>query len=286
MSQLGAAARLIRVVDVVLIAALVIVGGTVATSVVTPQVIFAAVSTACVAAGGYAINDWCDVEIDRVNKPYRPLPAGKLARSQALALAVVLQIVGVTTSLALNLTAIGLIGAATVLVNLYCLRLRRLPFAGNLTTASLLTLAFIVGGIAENAAFNIQTLSMVIFLSNLAREMIKDVEDIPGDRRHRVYTLAVVFGPRTMAAVASLLFLGAAGLLFEHRLVRTFNVSYLWVNALVVTPMSLVMAVRLIAGHGASAAWARGWSKVILGAMLAAVICGLVRVDSETLLAF
>lgn len=277
MSQSRAIARLIRLEDVLMIAALVVAGGAVATRAVNMPTLFAAISTACIAAGGYAINDWCDVEIDRINKPHRPLPAGYLIRPQALACSVLLQAAGVGVSLRLNLAAMGLIGVATALVNLYSLRLRRFPLAGNLTTAGLLTLAFLVGGVAADARLELHTLPLVIFLANLAREMIKDVEDIPGDRQHQVRTLAVLWGPRWMVVWASSLFLGAAGLLFDPRLIDAFNASYLWLNLAVVTPMSLILALRLTTSQGSAAAWARGWSKVILGAMLAAVICGMAR---------
>lgn len=286
MSRSRAVVRLIRLEDVLLIAVLVVAGGAVATRAVSAPVLLAAISTACIAAGGYAVNDWCDVEIDRINKPYRPLPAGVLVRPQALAFSVLLQAVGVGVSLLLNLAAMGLIGVATALVNLYSLRLRRFPLAGNVTTAGLLTLAFIVGGVAGDARLEFQTLPLVIFLANLAREMIKDVEDIPGDRQYQVRTLAVLWGPRWMAVGASSLFLGAAALLFDPRLIDAFHASYLWLNTLVVTPMSLILALRLIASQGSAAAWARGWSKVVLGAMLAAVICGMVRGNGATALVF
>ena len=112
-----------------------------------------------------------------------------------------------------------------------------------------------------------------------AREMIKDIEDIPGDRQHQVRTLAVLFGPHCMAVTAALLFVGATALLFDPSLITSFSTSYLWLNLLVVTPMSLILAVRVGRSRGASAAWARGWSKAIFGMMLVAVLCGMVRLN-------
>jgi geranylgeranylglycerol-phosphate geranylgeranyltransferase len=279
MNQLRAAAALIRLSDVALIALLVVVGGAVVIRSVTLDAILAAVSTACIAAGGYAINDWHDVEIDRINKPHRPIPSGRIHRTEALTIALLFQAAGIGFGLLLNAVELAFIGVAVLLVNLYSFRLRSLPLVGNVTTAGLLTLGFLIGGIASGARLDFWTLPAVVFLGNLAREMIKDIEDIPGDRQHQVQTLAVLFGPRAMAVTAALLFVAATALLFDPSLITSFSMSYLWLNVLVVTPMSLIMAVRVSRSRGASAAWARGWSKAIFGMMMVAVICGMVRLN-------
>lgn len=279
MSRLRAAAELIRLSDVVLIALLVVVGGAVVIRAVTLEAIFAAVSTASIAAGGYAINDWHDVEIDRINKPQRPIPSGRIHRTEALAIALIFQMAGISVGLLLNVVGFAFIGVAILLVNLYSFRLRSLPLVGNVTTAGLLTMGFLIGGVASGARLDLWTLPAVVFLGNLAREMIKDIEDIPGDRQHQVRTLAVLFGPHCMAVTAALLFVGATALLFDPSLITSFSTSYLWLNLLVVTPMSLILVVRVGRSRGASAAWARGWSKAIFGMMLVAVLCGMVRLN-------
>jgi geranylgeranylglycerol-phosphate geranylgeranyltransferase len=42
------------------------------------KLVLACFSALFIMAGGNAVNDYFDVEIDRVNKPFRPLPAGRL----------------------------------------------------------------------------------------------------------------------------------------------------------------------------------------------------------------
>ena len=54
-----------------------------------------ALSSACLYAGGMALNDWCDLDVDQVERPKRPLPSRQIAPNTALALAVVLLAVGV-----------------------------------------------------------------------------------------------------------------------------------------------------------------------------------------------
>ena len=48
-----------------------------------PEMLLAAVVTALIAAGGYVINDYFDIEIDRINQPRRPIPSNQVTLTQA-----------------------------------------------------------------------------------------------------------------------------------------------------------------------------------------------------------
>ena len=48
--------------------------------------IFASLGGACIGAGGMVINDYFDIDIDRINKPERPLPSGRVTKFDALML--------------------------------------------------------------------------------------------------------------------------------------------------------------------------------------------------------
>ena len=58
-------------------------------------IILLAFSSACLYAGGVALNDYCDLEVDRAERPKRPLPAGQVPPKAAVTLAVALLAVGV-----------------------------------------------------------------------------------------------------------------------------------------------------------------------------------------------
>jgi len=66
-----------------------------------------ALSSACLYAGGMALNDWCDLDVDQVERPQRPLPSRQITPNTALALAVVLLAVGVALA--------GIVGAMPAL---------------------------------------------------------------------------------------------------------------------------------------------------------------------------
>jgi hypothetical protein len=57
-------------------------------------------SVACLYEGGMFLNDWCDVYVDRVERPLRPIPSGRVTRREALAIGLGLFLFG-TASCAL-----------------------------------------------------------------------------------------------------------------------------------------------------------------------------------------
>ena len=56
--------------------------------------------SACLYAGGVALNDWCDRSLDRAARPERPLPSGQVSPAQALCLAIALLLAGLALSVA------------------------------------------------------------------------------------------------------------------------------------------------------------------------------------------
>jgi 4-hydroxybenzoate polyprenyltransferase len=66
-----------------------------------------ALSSACLYAGGVALNDWCDLDTDRIERPTRPLPSGQITSGAAVTLAAVLLAAGVVLA--------GLVGAMAAL---------------------------------------------------------------------------------------------------------------------------------------------------------------------------
>lgn len=83
----------------------------------------------CLYAGGIALNDLCDVEVDRRERPQRPLPSGAVPLVHARALTLVLFVVGLAAAAASWQS--GGLGVAVVLVGMviaYDLLLRRTAF--------------------------------------------------------------------------------------------------------------------------------------------------------------
>jgi geranylgeranylglycerol-phosphate geranylgeranyltransferase len=157
-------------------------------------VLLAGAALALVSAGGYVINDYFDIEIDRINRPDRPLPAGRLQPWQALVWALVLCAAGTIVALAVNLTCGGIAATVTMLLFVYSAWLKRTVLAGNLAVSIAAASAFIFGGAAAGDMVPALIPGALAFCFHLGREIIKDLEDMQGDRALQARTLPVVAG--------------------------------------------------------------------------------------------
>ncbi|MBN1997114.1 geranylgeranylglycerol-phosphate geranylgeranyltransferase [candidate division KSB1 bacterium] len=154
---------------------------------------------ACVSGGFFimaanAINDYFDIEIDRVNKPNRPLPAGLLTKNEAYVFSVICFALGIITSFNINLTAIFIAITSCVLLYAYSAKLKRTVVFGNFTVSFLSALAFIYGGIAVQRVQMVLIPAGFAFFMHFGREIIKDMEDVEGDKQQNAATLPVRFG--------------------------------------------------------------------------------------------
>ncbi|GIX06915.1 MAG: prenyltransferase [Candidatus Poribacteria bacterium] len=203
-----------------------------------------AVATAAVLAAGNALNDLRDLEIDRINRPERPLPSGRLRPVEAGLFAAVMGLIGIALAALVDLAAGGLAVGAVLLLILYAWRLKGTPLWGNLLVALLSAGAYLAGGIAVRAPGKAGAPALFIFFFSLVRELLKDVEDVAGDRIGGARTAAVVWGERRAVSIAAAV--GALGILFTIVPFllqwRGFGVRYL---IAVVLGVDLIVAVAL-----------------------------------------
>jgi 4-hydroxybenzoate polyprenyltransferase len=152
-------------------------------------------STVCIAAAGYMINDYYDVKIDLINKPRRVVVGTTLKRRYVMAGHVVLSLFGILVGFLLS-WKVGIIHCGSVfLLWLYSNQLKRLPFVGNLVIAALSGLSVAIVGIYyREHEFLVFTYAIFAFAISLVREIIKDMEDVPGDQTFGCRTLPVVWG--------------------------------------------------------------------------------------------
>lgn len=158
---------------------------------------------ALIDAGGNIINDFFDVEIDKINKPKRPIPSGLISRKLALYLYILTTSLGIILSNFLGLLPFLISLSSSVLIFLYSFRLKRLPLFGNFIVAFLTGLAFIfAGSIAKNIKKAIIPMVFALLI-NLAREIIKDIEDIEGDMKAGLNTFPIKAGIKKSIMLSS-----------------------------------------------------------------------------------
>ena len=164
---------------------------------------------------GYSmvINDYFDIEVDRVNQPDRPLPSGAATSSGALALAFAMLGVGVLASVVLsNPAALSVALVYAFLSWLYNYRAKKYGLPGNLIVASSLAIPFIYGGVITGGSVTSSLLLFMAgtaFLSGVGREVVKAMADTVGDEKRGIRSFARVHGMSQASIVGAAFFLAS-----------------------------------------------------------------------------
>jgi geranylgeranylglycerol-phosphate geranylgeranyltransferase len=200
----------------------------------------AAVAATVFATGaGNAVNDYFDRDIDRINRPNRPIPRGAVAPREALAFSVALFLGAVGAALLLPLPAVAIAVVNLLALVAYTEYFKGLPGVGNVVVAYLTGSTFLFGGAAVGRlrAPAVVVLFALSALATLTREIVKDVEDVDGDREEGLRTLPIVVGESAALRVSALVMLVAVVASALPYVRGTFGLAYV---ALVV-PADLLM---------------------------------------------
>jgi len=228
MKRLKGFIQITRPVNLIIAFMSIFVGGAVTGSIQPLTVlILACLSGVFLMAGANTINDVFDIEIDRINRPNRPLPSGLLTIQQARLWTGFSFLVGIILASGISLMVFGMALGFTASLILYSYRLKNTVLLGNVTVALISAMAFVYGGAAVGRIQTAVIIGVFAFLFHLAREIIKDVEDMEGDRTQGVVTLPLRFGlpvaVRWVTGILSLLIL----LTFIPYFLHIFNWIYL-----------------------------------------------------------
>lgn len=159
-------------------------------------------ATVILTAAGYMINDYYDVKIDYINKPNEVIIGKGMKRRVAIFFHTVLNFTGIGIAWMVY-PRIGVIFfISAFLLWLYSNSLKRLPLVGNFVVALLTgTAIWMIGYYYQKAELLVLTYAIFAFFINLIREIIKDIEDRQGDRKHGCRTLPIVIGFRNTKRV-------------------------------------------------------------------------------------
>ncbi|MCW8823841.1 MAG: UbiA family prenyltransferase, partial [Ignavibacteriaceae bacterium] len=111
------------------------------------NVLLAAVSAALTAASGNVLNDIIDIDIDKINRPNRPLPSGKINITEAYLLISVLILLSLIISFLVSYSAFFIVVLSHVILFLYSKYFKSIPLLGNIMVAFLTGLVFVFGGV-------------------------------------------------------------------------------------------------------------------------------------------
>ena len=166
-------------------------------------------SAALATAASNAWNQVFDLEVDRINKPQRPLPSGAVSSRMAmifgsLCAGAALGFAALVSVLFLACVAIGV--GATWIYSAPPLRLKQRPIGALLAIALPRGLLVPVAGWAVIAAPDVSdpwALGVVAFLFVLGAAATKDFSDVAGDRAYGCRTLPVILGVHRAARVVA-----------------------------------------------------------------------------------
>ena len=200
-------------------------------------------STALVTAAGNVINDWFDRDIDAINKPRRPIPSGGVSPRAALALYFLLLAAIAAGATRLTAPQAAWIAAWAVLLHIYSWKAKRIWLAGNILVASVVSSAFLLGAYTAGDISAGTVPALFTFFFILGRELVKDTEDIKGDRECGARTVPVLSGPGTALTAAAVIFIILAASIPLPYISGILGTGYLITMLLSVLPILVVSCV-------------------------------------------
>lgn len=226
------------------------------------QVVLLVLATAFLTASGNVVNDIYDVQIDAVNKPGKIIVGKSISEERAFALYVILTSAAVICGFIIaNSVGKPVLAVIFVIVSFllyaYASTLKSMLLVGNIVISLLVGLVIIIPGIFELVPvatpatreahiFVMSVLldfSILAFAINLAREWVKDIEDVNGDLAGGRTTLPIFIGRTTAARVVSVFVLGiicAITWYVIHVLYKNQLASYYFISA-IIGPLVLVI---------------------------------------------
>jgi len=160
----------------------VLVGGVLVAETLSLPLLIAAAAAFLIAGAGNSVNDVFDVESDRINRPRRPIPSGRMSKNLAAGLTLALFGAGILLAAWVSWLCFILAIVNSVLLVVYSFNLQHKILIGNLVVSYIVGSVFLFGGAALNDIVLPLMLAVLAFLANFAREVVKDLEDLEGDK--------------------------------------------------------------------------------------------------------
>lgn len=210
------------------------------------ELVITAILAALVTGTGNVLNDCFDLEIDRVNKPKRPLPSGRITPRAAVVWYLMLSVLATAAASTLLPRNLGLLIVGwQVALAIYARWCKRWLVIGNLVVAAISCSAFLAGALVARNPRAALIPAAIAFVFVVCREIVKGMEDVRGDRQGGVRTLAVALGAERAGTIASVLMLLLAALLPVPALAAHYRAPYLLIMELSVAPLLLSGAMRV-----------------------------------------
>lgn len=162
-----------------------------------------------ISAAALIINDYFDLESDKINAPARSLPAGLVTAQEVILLFVVVTVLGLIAAYLINLAALLVAVVVWAVGLLYNWRFKKTGLPGNLMVSFSVGMTFIFGGITVGQPFArmVWFFAIVAFLIDLGEEIAADALDMAGDRQLGSRSLAIIWGREKALKISAAVFM-------------------------------------------------------------------------------
>lgn len=228
--------------SIILVGQLVIILSLYPKNQITLSCILFIVYTLCFTAAGNIINDCFDITADKVNKPNKLIINKYIKYSNAITGYYIINGIGVILCLVSlylthNILVFFIVLNIIILLFYYSKTLKGKPLIGNILVALLTALSILLISLVLKSNTSqklvIYILSFFAFILNLTRELIKDIEDITGDKAAKFKTLPILIGlKRTNYIIKTNIYitiicLSVTNLYFSSYYVKTYIILFL-----------------------------------------------------------
>lgn len=175
------------------------------------------------------LNDFFDIETDKINAPHRPIPAKLVSPFEALLFSITLSIIGFILSYMISLNALLFSIALAVIGFLYNRKFKKSGLVGNILVSFSVGMTFIFGGLTVESPFHKMVLffGLIAALIDLGEEIAADAMDIEGDLLINSNSLAIKYGMTKALNISGCIFIFVVILTSIPFLLKWFSLAYL-----------------------------------------------------------
>lgn len=228
-----------------------------------------------ISGSAIVLNDYFDLEVDKVNAPHRPLPSGVVSPTEAIVLTGISTVIGLAASFWIGPLTFVFGVAAWLIGFLYNWKFKEKGLLGNLMVAASVAGTFLLGGVAVGEPWSpiVWCFALIGFFIDLGEEIAGDAMDMEGDRKRHSRSIAILKGRRFALGLSSLFFALVILLSLVPALFGWLGVSYLAMIA-IMDVLIVFFTIRLLKSQ-TSAEGVRAMRGLYIGAtvgMLAFII--------------
>ncbi len=182
-----------------------------------------------ISASILVLNDFFDIETDKINSPDRPIPSGLITPNEALLFSIILLLAGIILSYLIGIIPFIISIAVAIIGFLYNRYFKKSGLFGNLLVSFSVGMTFIYGGATVGFPLNkiVIFFALITALIDLGEEIAADAMDVQGDLLISSNSLAIRYGKSKAIRFSATIFLIVIILSIIPFLLNWFSAIYL-----------------------------------------------------------